>query len=47
MHDETALEIERLKALPEKITVVFFAADPGSNSSDKLALDEDFRHPLR
>ncbi|SMS12636.1 hypothetical protein CFBP1590__5050 [Pseudomonas viridiflava] len=43
LHLQTALEIERLKALPEKITVVFFAADPGSNSTTKLALDEEAR----
>ncbi|WP_409322650.1 hypothetical protein [Pseudomonas putida] len=43
MHDQTAREIERLKALPEKITVAFFAADPGSNPANKLALDEEAR----
>ncbi|WP_256218278.1 hypothetical protein [Pseudomonas sp. URMO17WK12:I12] len=43
LHAETAREIERLKALPEKIAVVFFAADPGSSSSTKLALDEEAR----
>lgn len=43
LHDQTAREIERLKALPEKITVALFAADPGSSASDKLALDEEAR----
>ena len=43
LHVQTALEIERLKALPEKITVVFFAADPGSDSTTKLGLDEEAR----
>jgi len=43
LHAQTAIEIERLKALPEKITVVFFAADPGSDSTSKLALDEEAR----
>jgi len=43
LHVQAAKEIERLKALPEKITVVFFAADPGSNSTSKLALDEEAR----
>ena len=43
LHRQTALEIERLKSLPEKITVVFFAADPGSTSTTKLALDEEAR----
>jgi len=43
LHVQTALEIERLKTLPEKITVVFFAADPGSNSATKLGLDEEAR----
>lgn len=43
LHAATAKEIERLKALPEKIAVVFFAADPGSTSSTKLALDEEAR----
>ncbi|KPN91946.1 hypothetical protein [Pseudomonas nunensis] len=43
LHAQTAIEIGRLKALPETITVVFFAADPGSNSVTKLALDEEAR----
>ncbi|MNU64048.1 CHAT domain protein [compost metagenome] len=43
LHVQTALEIERLKALPEKITVVFFAADPGCDSTTKLGLDEEAR----
>ncbi|KPZ21010.1 CHAT domain-containing protein [Pseudomonas coronafaciens] len=43
LHAQTAVEIERLKALPETISVVFFAADPGSTSKDKLALDEEAR----
>lgn len=40
MHVETALQIEMLKALPEQITVLFMASDPGTN---KLALDEEAR----
>jgi hypothetical protein len=40
LHAETALQIEMLKALPEQITVLFFASDPGTN---KLALDEEAR----
>lgn len=40
MHTETALQIEMLKALPERITVLFMASDPGSN---KLSLDEEAR----
>lgn len=40
LHEETALQIEMLKALPEQITVLFFASDPGIN---KLALDEEAR----
>lgn len=43
LHDRTAREIEKLKALPEKITVVFFAADPGSDKSNRLLLDEEAR----
>lgn len=43
LHDKTAREIERLKALPEKIIIAFFAADPGSHASNKLALDEEAR----
>lgn len=43
LHDQTAREIEKLKALPEKITVVFFAADPGSDKSNRLLLDEEAR----
>lgn len=43
LHVQTALEIERLKALPEKITVVFFAADPSSDSTTKLELDVEAR----
>ena len=40
MHNETALQFEMLKALPERITVLFMASDPGTN---KLALDEEAR----
>lgn len=40
MHVETAMQIEMLKALPEQITVLFMASDPGTN---KLALDEEAR----
>lgn len=40
MHVETALQIQMLKALPEQITVLFMASDPGTN---KLALDEEAR----
>ncbi|MEK0363212.1 hypothetical protein [Pseudomonas sp. CBC3] len=43
LHDQAAREIEKLKALPEKITVVFFAADPGSDHSNRLLLDEEAR----
>ncbi|MBH3442376.1 hypothetical protein I5L59_02125 [Pseudomonas moraviensis] len=43
LHVQTARQIEMLKALPAKITVLFFASDPGSTSSDKLALDEEAR----
>lgn len=43
LHVQTALEIERLKALPGNITVVFFAADPGNDSTTKLGLDEEAR----
>ncbi|CRM69745.1 hypothetical protein [Pseudomonas sp. 25 E 4] len=43
LHDQTAREIEKLKALPERITVVFFAADPGSDHSNRLLLDEEAR----
>lgn len=40
MHVETAMQIELLKTLPEKITVLFMASDPGTN---KLALDQEAR----
>lgn len=40
LHVETALQIQMLKALPEQITVLFMASDPGTN---KLALDEEAR----
>lgn len=43
LHDQTAREIEKLKALPEKISVLFFAADPGSDKSNRLLLDEEAR----
>lgn len=43
MHAATAQQIEMLKALPERITVLFFASDPGSGSSSPLALDEEAR----
>lgn len=35
------MEIERLKAIPEKITVLFLAANPGD--TPKLSLDEEAR----
>lgn len=35
------MEIERLKAIPEKITVLFLAANP--NDTPKLSLDEEAR----
>ncbi|MBC8999885.1 hypothetical protein IAI51_25490 [Pseudomonas sp. N40(2020)] len=40
LHVETALQIQMLRALPERITVLFMASDPGTN---KLALDEEAR----
>lgn len=40
LHLETALQIQMLKALPEHITVLFMASDPGTN---KPALDEEAR----
>ena len=40
LHAEVALQIQMLKALPEQITVLFMASDPGTN---KLALDEEAR----
>ncbi|AZF47909.1 hypothetical protein [Pseudomonas sp. R2-7-07] len=40
LHAETASQIKMLKALPEQITVLFMASDPGTN---KLALDEEAR----
>lgn len=43
LHEETARELDRLKALPEEIVVAFFASDPGSTNEDKLALDEEAR----
>lgn len=43
LHEETAKELDRLKALPEEIVVAFFASDPGSNNENKLALDEEAR----
>ncbi|WP_426178466.1 hypothetical protein [Pseudomonas sp. TWRC1-2] len=43
MHAATAQQIEMLKALPERITVLFFASDPVSGSSSPLALDEEAR----
>ncbi|QIT55006.1 hypothetical protein HC341_07125 [Aquisalimonas sp. 2447] len=41
MHRDTMTELERLKNLPEKITVAFFAANPLDQSS--LRLDEEAR----
>ncbi|MGV6954719.1 hypothetical protein [Pseudomonas chlororaphis] len=43
LHAETQSSIKKLTALPEKITVAFFASDPGSNSATRLALDEEVR----
>lgn len=43
LHAQTARQLEMLSALPGKITVLFFASDPGSTSSNKLALDEEAR----
>lgn len=43
LHEETAKELDRLKALPEEIVVAFFASDPGSTNENKLALDEEAR----
>jgi hypothetical protein len=43
LHAHTAHEIAMLKALPERITVLFFASDPGRRSSNKLALDVEAR----
>ncbi len=43
LHMATASELERLTALPQKIVVAFFASDPGSNSTTRLALDEEAR----
>lgn len=43
LHAETASLIEKLMTLPEEIVVSFFAADPGSTSMTKLALDEEAR----
>jgi len=50
MHHETRAELAKLKALPEKITVAFFASDPGSDYGSRLLLDEEVRaieHNLR
>lgn len=43
LHQETAREIDKLKALPDEIVVAFFASDPGSTNDNKLALDEEAR----
>lgn len=43
MHAQTAAQLEALAALPQKIVVAFFASDPGSSSSSRLALDEEAR----
>lgn len=40
---ESMREIERLKALPEKICVAFFASDPSAATESRLALDEEVR----
>lgn len=43
LHEETARELDKLRALPEEIVVAFFASDPGSTNENKLALDEEAR----
>ncbi|KTT05096.1 hypothetical protein NS376_00780 [Pseudomonas oryzihabitans] len=43
MHAQTALQLQILQSLPERITVLFFSADPGRGTSDFIALDEEVR----
>lgn len=43
LHAETASRLEKLRRLPEKIVVAFFASDPGSTSETRLLLDEEAR----
>ncbi|KGS10976.1 hypothetical protein OA77_29645, partial [Pseudomonas coronafaciens] len=43
LHAQTALQLQILQALPERITVLFFSADPGRSTSSALALDEEVR----
>lgn len=43
LHSETAAQIERLSALPEKIVVAFFATDPTVEAEYRLRLDEEVR----
>ncbi|WP_223670186.1 CHAT domain-containing protein [Xanthomonas citri] len=50
LHQQTRAELANLRVLPEKITVAFFASDPGSDKSNRLLLDEEVRaiqHNLR
>ncbi|VVQ35509.1 hypothetical protein PS943_04381 [Pseudomonas fluorescens] len=43
LHAQTALQLQILQTLPERITVLFFSADPGRSTSNALALDEEVR----
>ncbi len=43
LHVKTQSKIRELSSLPDHITVVFFASEPGSNSETRLALDEEVR----
>lgn len=43
LHRETVARVDKLSALPEKITVAFFATDPATASEHRLLLDEEVR----
>lgn len=43
LHQEAAARIDKLSALPEEITVAFFATDPATASEHRLLLDEEVR----
>lgn len=43
LHREASVRIDKLSALPEKITVAFFATDPATASDRRLLLDEEVR----
>src|SRR6218665_413950 len=43
LHREAAARIDKLAALPEQITVAFFATDPATDSGNRLLLDVEVR----